>query len=256
MRGSAHRAADRGGEGAADHCAAHRLSFPSALRGTTYKEYTLIGGPRLAEQFVLRDDAFDCVTFCETVLAAAIAHDIAEFEQVLRNIRYHNGVVTWRERNHYYLRVGPAQYREQNLPLPRHGRLGRHQQDGLLASRAWAADIRHDASSRAPPSWPTARQLAIGDIVGFVTHAAESGLFPLRLCRLRREGANCCCGTPSKASIACSTSAWTASSRVNRVRYVTLLRPQEAVGARLISVIVPRRRTIECPSSDARFDAG
>ena len=51
-----------------------RLDFISgALRGTHYQGYTLIGGPRRPEKFVVRDDAFDCVTFCETVLAAAIA---------------------------------------------------------------------------------------------------------------------------------------------------------------------------------------
>ena len=51
-----------------------RIDFISgALRGTRYQGYTLIGGPQRPEQFVVRDDAFDCVTFCETVLAAAIA---------------------------------------------------------------------------------------------------------------------------------------------------------------------------------------
>src|ERR1035437_935157 len=53
---------------------AQRIDFISgALRGTTYHGYTLIGGPRRPEKFVVRDDAFDCVTFCETVLAAARA---------------------------------------------------------------------------------------------------------------------------------------------------------------------------------------
>src|SRR5450759_4362567 len=53
---------------------AQRIDFISgALRGTTYQGYTLIGGPRRPEKFVVRDDAFDCVTFCETVLAAARA---------------------------------------------------------------------------------------------------------------------------------------------------------------------------------------
>ena len=59
---------------------AQRMDFISrALRGTRYREFTLIGGPRRAEKFVVRDDAFDCVTFCETVLAAANAHDLGEF---------------------------------------------------------------------------------------------------------------------------------------------------------------------------------
>src|SRR5215831_2784720 len=77
-------------------------AISAALRGTRYQGYTLIGGPRRPEQFVLRDDAFDCVTFCETVLAAARTHDIGGFAGALREIRYRNGSVNWFERNHYF----------------------------------------------------------------------------------------------------------------------------------------------------------
>src|SRR5512136_1324259 len=95
------------GEAKALPTIAQRIDFISrALRGTTYQDYTLIGGPKRAEQFVVRDDAFDCVTFCETVLAAAIAGNPGEFDAVLRTIRYHNGVVSWRERNHYFFEWG------------------------------------------------------------------------------------------------------------------------------------------------------
>jgi hypothetical protein len=73
-----------------------------ALIGTRYRGDTLIGGPRKPEQFVVRDDVFDCVTYCETVLAAAYANTADEFRSMLRTIRYHNGVVAWRERNHYF----------------------------------------------------------------------------------------------------------------------------------------------------------
>ncbi|HZP79309.1 MAG TPA: N-acetylmuramoyl-L-alanine amidase-like domain-containing protein [Pseudolabrys sp.] len=73
-----------------------------ALIGTRYLGYTLIGGPKKPEQFVMRDDGFDCVTFCETVLAAAMAQNMAEFETSLRRIRYRDGVVEWRARNHYF----------------------------------------------------------------------------------------------------------------------------------------------------------
>ncbi len=80
-----------------------RIDFISAaLRSTRYRSYTLIGGPHRPERFVLRDDGFDCVTFCETVLAAAGARDRPEFEANLRQIRYHNGTVNWFERNHYF----------------------------------------------------------------------------------------------------------------------------------------------------------
>jgi hypothetical protein len=80
-----------------------RIDFISAaLRGTRYRGYTLIGGPHRRERLVLRDDGFDCMTFCETVLAAAAARDTPEFEANLREIRYHSGTVKWFERNHYF----------------------------------------------------------------------------------------------------------------------------------------------------------
>ena len=42
------------------------------LLGVRYQANTLTAGPRRKEVFVVRDDAFDCVTFCEVVLAAAL----------------------------------------------------------------------------------------------------------------------------------------------------------------------------------------
>jgi hypothetical protein len=82
---------------------AQRINFISrSLLGVRYRANTLIGGPRTKEVFVVRDDAFDCVTFCEVVLAAALASDLAEFETSLRKIRYEHGEVKWDERNHYF----------------------------------------------------------------------------------------------------------------------------------------------------------
>ena len=81
----------------------HRIDFISrSLLGMKYQANTLIGGPKLQEVFVVRDDAFDCVTFCEVVLAAAMAHDLPEFESALRRIRYEHGQVQWADRNHYF----------------------------------------------------------------------------------------------------------------------------------------------------------
>jgi hypothetical protein len=72
------------------------------LLGIRYQAYTLIGSPKLPEKFVVRDDAFDCVTYCEVVLAAAMARDMAEFETALRRIRYDHGTVQYDQRNHYF----------------------------------------------------------------------------------------------------------------------------------------------------------
>jgi len=73
-----------------------------ALIGAPYIGYTLIGGPHRTERFVVRDDGFDCVTFCETVLAAARVFRAQDFEPELKKIRYREGAVEWRERNHYF----------------------------------------------------------------------------------------------------------------------------------------------------------
>src|SRR5687767_1071968 len=80
-----------------------RIDFISrSLRGIRYQSNTLIGGPHRQEIFVVRDDAFDCVTFCEAVLAAARARNLEEFEAALLRIRYEHGQVKWEERNHYF----------------------------------------------------------------------------------------------------------------------------------------------------------
>lgn len=72
------------------------------LLGVRYVANTLVGGPGQPEQFVVRDDAFDCVTYCETVLAAALAGSLDSFEQALKRVRYARGQVRWDERNHYF----------------------------------------------------------------------------------------------------------------------------------------------------------
>lgn len=72
------------------------------LRGTRYRAHTAIGGPHRSERLVVRDDAFDCMTFCETVPAAAIARKPFAFARTLRAIRYDHGVVSWPARNNYF----------------------------------------------------------------------------------------------------------------------------------------------------------
>ncbi|MCX7117971.1 MAG: DUF1460 domain-containing protein [Legionellales bacterium] len=48
-----------------------------------------------------RTDAFDCETFVDTVLALALSHDLPQFQQVINQIRYHNGHVAYTQRNHF-----------------------------------------------------------------------------------------------------------------------------------------------------------
>ncbi|MBW1880758.1 MAG: DUF1460 domain-containing protein [Deltaproteobacteria bacterium] len=69
--------------------------------GRPYVTEPLVGAPSEPEQLVTRLDAFDCVTFVESVLALASARAPAEFERELVQIRYHRGRVEWLHRNHY-----------------------------------------------------------------------------------------------------------------------------------------------------------
>ncbi len=125
---------------------------------------------------MVRDDGFDCVTFCETVLAAAIARNIGEFETTLRAIRYHNGVVTWRERNHYFFEWGEHNI-ENKVCVP-------VVMDGAVEidkTVYWHKELgkRHFSMTVIPQAVFLAKksELMTGDIVGFVTHRPNLDYF-------------------------------------------------------------------------------
>lgn len=79
-----------------------RMKFVSGrLLGLPYLSRPLIGSLRQPEVLVTRMDGFDCVTFLETVLALARSKSLEGFFAELRNIRYLNGEVSYRNRLHY-----------------------------------------------------------------------------------------------------------------------------------------------------------
>jgi hypothetical protein len=59
------------------------------------------GGPDLPEVLRVSLDAFDCVTYKETVLALSLARTTDEFVDTIRRIRYVDGEIDWFHRNHY-----------------------------------------------------------------------------------------------------------------------------------------------------------
>ena len=67
----------------------------------TYIEGSLGGGAELPEQLRISLSAFDCVTFMESVLGLAVTRTIDEFIDAIRRIRYKDGEIDWRRRNHY-----------------------------------------------------------------------------------------------------------------------------------------------------------
>jgi hypothetical protein len=69
--------------------------------GAPYRPHPLIGAVDSPEVFTVALNAFDCVTFIETVLALAQSRDAVHFAAALRGIRYADGRVEWSRRNHY-----------------------------------------------------------------------------------------------------------------------------------------------------------
>jgi cell wall-associated NlpC family hydrolase len=53
------------------------------------------------EQLIVNLEAFDCVTFVETVLALALCKAPADFQATLKALRYAAEEISWLERNHY-----------------------------------------------------------------------------------------------------------------------------------------------------------
>lgn len=69
--------------------------------GCPYIVNPLIGSAHTPEVFTISLQGFDCVTFIETVLALALADSVDQFIETIRQIRYKDGQVDWRSRNHY-----------------------------------------------------------------------------------------------------------------------------------------------------------
>ncbi len=74
-----------------------------ALQGIPTKYDTLT--PKGSDEKLVVDfTAMDCVTFVETALAMANADSYGTFVQNLIKMRYKNGAISWKERNHYMIK--------------------------------------------------------------------------------------------------------------------------------------------------------
>ena len=207
-----------------------RMDFIGALLGVRYRANTLIGGPQRPEQIVVRDDAFDCVTFCEVVLAAAIARNMAEFETSLRRIRYDHGNVQWDQRNHYF-----AEWSKRNIennicrPVPIepntviektvNGQRPQGKRQVSILAIPKAALLEH------------AKLLAPGDIIGFTSRRPNLDYFHTGLVTFSKtEVLMLRNAAQSRGHVIDEKMASLAT--VNTVKYVSLLRATETETAK------------------------
>jgi hypothetical protein len=165
-----------------------RVDFISrALLGVRYQSYTLIGGPRQKEVFVMRDDAFDCVTYCEAVLAAAIANDFLEYGEILRRIRYEHGAVRWAERNHDFAQWS-RRIVENNICKP--FGIGPSVMVDKSLSGSDLGKRRYAIAAITPPTF-LANQKALqgGDVIGFVSRQSNLDFFHTGFVAFDKRGA-------------------------------------------------------------------
>jgi N-acetylmuramoyl-L-alanine amidase-like len=203
-----------------------RIGYISAaLRGTRYRADTLIGGPRRKEEFVVRDDAFDCVTYIEAVLAAANARKPDDYDGLLRKIRYRDGVVAWHERNHYFF-----DWCRRNVE---NGLCGWLDVEGEVAIKKTCDSQRGLETRRfTMPVIPRAAfldnkdMLRTGDIIGFVSRRPDLDYFHTGLIAFDNKGALLLRHASEHARRVLDESMRGFLARWN-VRYVTLVRPQE-----------------------------
>jgi hypothetical protein len=205
-----------------------RIDFISSkLVGIRYQANTLIGGPKQPEKFVIRDDAFDCVTFCEVVLAAAIARDIGEFESSLRRIRYDHGNVQYDQRNHYF-----ADWCKRNIENGVCRPVAIEPSLVIDKTVTWHREFGKRQVSIAAIAKETllenARLLAPGDIIGFTSQRASLDYYHTGLVAFGKGG-ELLLRNASQSRGRVVDDKMTAFVTVNPVKYVTLLRAAENI---------------------------
>ena len=159
-----------------------------ALLGMPYITNPLGGGPDETERLSLREDGFDCVTFCETVLAAARARAPDAFAAELQKLRYRDGHVDWFARNHYFIDWGlnnVANGTCRAVVLPGAARV-RKTLDYMRSLPPMRVDF---AAMPRASVFAYADRLATGDIVGFVSQRAGIDVFHTGLLTVGEGGA-------------------------------------------------------------------
>jgi hypothetical protein len=203
-----------------------RIEFISrALLGTTYKSHPLKGSAERKEIFVMNCEGFDCVTYCESVLAAAIAHNVDEFRVALRQIRYRNGIVNWRERNHYF-----GEWSRNNSDNGICSRVAMPGSIQLERTAHWLRKLEKQTFSVAaiPQAVFLANKqvLRTGDIIGFVSDRPRLDYFHIGFIAFDSCG-RLMLRHASRSKRRVLDERMDEFLDENKVRHVTLVRPQE-----------------------------
>jgi len=84
--------------------AGERIDYLSRqFLNVTYDESTLIGSSSEPEVFVINLGSVDCFTFIDNVEAMRLSMSVNSFKSSMLKIRYQNGTVQFRKRNHFFI---------------------------------------------------------------------------------------------------------------------------------------------------------
>ena len=81
--------------------AARVESISGRFLGYPYLAHSLVGSVDTPEVFNDSLKGFDCVTYIESVMALLYADKTRNYSSILKKLRYSDGRVGWRRRNHY-----------------------------------------------------------------------------------------------------------------------------------------------------------
>jgi len=156
----------------------------AALLGRPYAVQPLGGGPGQPEVLSASLDGFDCVTYLETVLAAARARTVEAFLATLRRLRYRRGRVGWSTRHHYmtdWARENAARGAVRDLTRGR-GTVVRRRRLSVPGIAGKATRFRCFPKRRLPRG-----AAATGDLVLFASTRPDLDVFHVGLL-VRRDG--------------------------------------------------------------------
>jgi hypothetical protein len=197
------------------------------LLGYPYRTNPLIGSPDTREVFTSSLDGFDCVTYIETVLALARAGSVDDFIEWLRKIRYEQGRIEWKRRNHYmttWIRNNVRAGIIRRVSTPTLPMLSKERVLNVVKGLAVRRIRVRCAPKRAVPR--LAAYCQTGDLVFFVSTRRNLDVFHAGI--LVRDGESVIMRHASRSQGAVVNQNLSEFIKANRMAGVILARPQEA----------------------------
>jgi hypothetical protein len=204
----------------------HFLGYP-------YEPNPLIGSSDTREVFSASLDGFDCVTYIETILALACASDVDEFVEWLRKIRYEQGCVEWKRRNHYMTHWIRNNVREGLLRPVSMPAVPTHSRERILSAVPGLAEQRTCVKCVPKSAVPRAAEhFQSGDVICFVSTRKNLDVFHAGI--IVRDGKKILLRHASRSRRLVVEQELSEFLKANRMAGVIVVRPQ--VPARRIAV--------------------